>query len=135
VRKKLKGTGSSAVCFADNGAQKKQVTVEEYTAKFSLQPDGAIALSIDAEKIKQKITYNEVLNFFDPGSLFVIKKITDKSVEAVSKYRISNIGLGRKGSMLKEEIVKLSVHRKGLKIVSTTYINGYFAEEYTRTFR
>ncbi len=141
VKLKLKGKGSTSVCFVgENGKLDKQTEPEKYEAEFSLQPDSAISLSIDAEKLKQRVTYNETLIFFDAGSMFVIKKITGNSVEAVSKHRIPVGGARKAGggvanSVLREEMVKLTVHGKGLEIKSTVFVNGYFAEEYSRSFR
>ncbi len=141
VKTNLKGKGNTAVCFVgENGKLDKQLEPEKYKAKFSVQADGVISLSIDAEKLKQRVTYNETFTFFNTYSMFVIKKITDNSVEAVSKYRISRSAKGAGGkkitkSILREEIVKLTSHGKGFKIKSTTYVNGYFSNEYSRSFR
>jgi len=141
VKTNLKGTGSTTVCFVDeNGKMDKHVEAEKYKAKFSLQDNGVITLSIDAEKLKQGATYNESQTFFNTYSMFVIKKITDNSVEAISKYRISRSAKGTGGkkttkSILREEIVKLTSHGKGLEIASTTYINGYYSDEYSRKFK
>jgi len=133
VKTNLKGTGSTAVCFVgESGKLDKQSEPEKYKARFSLQPDSSITLSINAEKLKQRVTYNEILMFFGAGNMFVIKKITKNSVAAVSKYRISRSAAK---SILREEFIKLTAHGKGLKIESTTYINGYFSDEYSRDFK
>jgi len=134
VKSRLKGSGNTGVCFVgDDGAQKKQLESEKYKAEFSVFSDGAITLSIDAEKLKQRVTYSDTFKFFDGNSLFIIKKITDKSVEAVSKYRVSRPIGG--GSILREEFVTLTVHGKGFKVESTIYINGYYSNEYSRDFK
>ena len=131
IKRKLTGSGSIAVCVARDGSQEKQITTEKYTAGFVMQPDGKITISIHAEKLENKTTYNVIFELFGDDNVFVIKEITGNSMEVFSKRRIpSNRS---RGTILHEKIIKISVNKRLLNIKSTRYINGYFAQEYHRT--
>ena len=120
------GRGSKSYCVNN----KKKNFVYEIKADVEKHSDGQLIFKFNSLDVASKSLRDETVRFFGSNNLYHITKLTEDSIGLYVKYRRPNAN--RKTTSLIEEMIEISGDKKSLKLVSTQYLNGYFAEEFER---
>lgn len=125
--KTLTGNRSFINCIGPESAAKKTTTKTEITATINQQSDGKIVIKVESFNRKRKTTEIINLSYFGNGDSGEIIKLTKNNLILRNKFRRS----AYHAPSLHEEITEISVKKRALTIITTTYRSGYFASHST----
>ena len=128
LKGKWEGSKTITVCKGTEKSPKKAIRKDEVDAKTLLDSDGKLKITLDASNDQKGITYNETLTYFGDNDNSVVENLTVNGFSAVSKARRGG-GIGGGGSVLVEHNTEFKASKRSMSIITTTYINGYFAEK------
>lgn len=138
MKQRLKGSKVITTC---RGKENEATTItrnETLDARVKLQSDGKLILEIEAYNPLQKTSHNEMLQYFGYKNHHRIESMTDNGFVLGFKFRRAGALTGTRGNggtIMIEELTELSLNSGVLNIVTTRYINGYFAQQDAITLR
>lgn len=122
------GVGTRAYCVEN----KKRVFSYKLKADVEQNSDGKLIFRVNSLENQTKSLRDETFKFLGAGNQYHITKLTEDSIGLYTKYRRPNAN--RKTTVLIEEIVEINGDKKSLNLNITQYLNGYFAEQFSRQF-
>jgi len=122
------GSGSKSYCVEN----KLKVFSYKLEAEVEKHSDGKIIFKVNSLENQTKSMRDETFRFLGSGNQYHITKLTENSLGLYIKYRRPNAD--RKATVFIEEIVEINGDKKSLSFNITQYLNGYFSEQFTRSF-
>lgn len=126
INGRWEGQGYKSYCVENkkkNFSYEVKANVEQYS-------DGQLIFKFNSFDLASRSLRDETLKFLGSNNMYHITKLTEDTIGLYVKYRRPNAN--RKTTSLIEEIIEITGSKKSLKLSTTQYLNGYFAEEFDR---